>query len=143
MFILVYLCYDYHNYFFQVAAVAAFTQVEEVERILMVPWEWGEKVERDFSRKGWVEEPCTIISWVGSEEVVELMEKKEQEEEEEEDWEEVTLGEAVERMGRIPVGVEENPLMLEKIRKMDVVIKHLAMVRWPLHYCRINRPSAI
>ena len=54
MFILVYLCYDYHNYFFQVAAVAAFTQVEEVERILMVPWEWGEKVERDFSRKGWV-----------------------------------------------------------------------------------------
>ena len=114
--------------FFQVVVVAAFTQVEEVERILVVPRGWGEKVERDFSRKGWVEEPGTIISWVGLEEVVELMEQK-QEEEEEGEEEEVTLGEAVERMGRIPVGVEEDPLMLEKIRKMNVVIKHLAMVR--------------
>ena len=56
-------------------AVAGFTQAEEVERILMVPSDMAEKVVRDFFREGWVEDPGTTISWVGLEEVVELMEK--------------------------------------------------------------------
>ena len=106
--------------------MAGFTQVEEVEKIMVVPREWEEKVERDFSRKGWVEEPRKTRSWVGSEEVVELMDQNWEEEEGEE---EVTLGEAADTTGWIPVGVEEDPLMLEKTKKMNVVIKHLAMVR--------------
>ena len=53
--------------------MAGFYQVEEVERILMVPRDGAEKVVRDFFREGWVEDPGTSISWVGLEEVVELM----------------------------------------------------------------------
>jgi len=40
-----------------VVVVVDFAPVEEVERILMVPLEMAEKEARDFSRKGWVEEP--------------------------------------------------------------------------------------
>ena len=117
-------------------AVAGFTQVEEVERILVVPRDGAEKVVRDFFREGWVEEPGTTISMVGLEEVVELMEQEEEEEEEEEG----ILAEAVEKLLLIPVGVEVDPLMLETIRTMTVVTTQLAMVRWTLLYCRTNRP---
>ena len=123
IFTLDYLCYDYYNYFFQVVAVAGFTQVEEVERILMVPWDMGEKVVRDFFREGWVEEPSTLISWVGLEEVVELLDCGQEEEEAE-----GILAEAVEMVGVIPVGVEVDPLMLETIRPMTVVTTQLGMV---------------
>ena len=112
--------------FFQVVAVAGFTQVEEVERILMVPWDLAEKVVRDFFREGWVEEPSTLISWVGLEEVVELLDGGQEEQEEEEEG---ILEEAVEITRGIPVGVEVDPLMLETIRPMTVVTTQLAMVR--------------
>ena len=104
--------------------MAGFTQVEEVERILMVPRDMVEKVVRDFFREGWVEEPGTTISWVGLEEVVELMDQEEEEEEAE-----GILAEAVEITRGIPVGVEVDPLMLETIRPMTVVTTQLAMVR--------------
>ena len=47
------------------------------------------------------------------------------EEEEEED----TLGEAVEKVIQIPVGVVVDPTMLETISRMNVVTTTLAMVR--------------
>ena len=103
--------------------MAGFTQVEEVERILMVPWDGAEKVVRDFFREGWVEDPGSKISWVGLEQVVELMDlRKEQEEAE------GILEEAVEITIGIPVGVEVDPLMLETIRTMTVVTTQLVMV---------------
>ena len=108
--------------------MAGFTQVEEVERILVVPRGRAEKVVRDFFREGWVEEPCTTISWVGLEEVVELLEGGEEQEVEEEG----ILAEAVEITIGIPVGVEVDPLMLKTIRTMTVVTTQLAMVRSPL-----------
>ena len=111
--------------FFQVVAVAGFTQVEEVERILVVPRDGAEEVVRDFFREGWVEDPGTTKSWAGLEEVVELMEQEEEAEEEAEG----ILAEAVELMKLIPVGVEVDPLMLETIRTMTVVTTQLAMVR--------------
>ena len=42
--------------------MAAFVQVEEVERISMEPWE---RVVRYFFREGWVGEPVTTMSLVG------------------------------------------------------------------------------
>ena len=51
--------------------------------------------------------------------------KKKEEEEEEED----TLGEAVEIILRMPVGVVVDPTMLETISRMNVVTTRLAMVR--------------
>ena len=45
--------------------MAAFVQVEEVERISMEPWERVERVVRDFFREGWVGEPVTTMSLVG------------------------------------------------------------------------------
>ena len=51
--------------------MAAFVQVEEVERISMEPWERVERVVRDFFTEGWVGEPVTTMSLVGlGEEVV-------------------------------------------------------------------------
>ena len=127
IFILVYLRYDYYNYFFfQVVAVAGFTQVEEVEGILVVPRDGAEKVVREFFREGWVEDPTGTVSWVDLEEVVELLEMEEEEEAE------GILAEAVELMNMIPVGVEVDPLMLETIRPMTVVTTQLAMVKSPL-----------
>ena len=104
--------------------MAGFTQVEEVERILVVPRAGAEKVVRDFFREGWVEEPGSSISWVGLEEVVELKGMDMEEEEAE-----GILAEAVEITRGIPVGVEVDPLMLETIRTMTVVTTQLAMVR--------------
>ena len=113
--------------FFQVVAVVGFIQAEEVEGILVVPRGRAEKVVRGFFREGWVEDPGTTISWVGLEEVVELMDQ-----EQEEEVVEGILEEAVEIIGLIPVGVEVDPLMLETIRPMTVVTTQLAMVRWTL-----------
>ena len=73
--------------------MAAFVQVEEVERISMEPWERVERVERvvrDFFREGWVGEPVTTISLVGLGEEVGLGDGQGEEEEEE-----GTLGEVV------------------------------------------------
>ena len=64
-------------------------------------------------------------SMVGLAEEVELGDGQEEEEEEEED----SLGEAVEIILQIPVGVVVDPTMLETISRMNVVITTLAMVR--------------
>ena len=66
--------------------------------------------------------PGISTSMVGLAEEVELREGEEEEEEED------TLGEAVEIMLRIPVGVVVDPTMLETISRMNVVTR-LAMVR--------------
>ena len=105
-------------------AEAVFTRAEEVERILMVPWDMAEKVAMDFFREGWVEEPGKKISWAGSEEVLEHMDGEGVVVEEE-----GTLEEAVEVMHLIPVVVEVDPSMLERIRIMNVVTTQLVMVR--------------
>ena len=72
-------------------------------------------------------------SMVGLAEEVELgdgaEEEKEEEEKEEEEEEEDTLGEAVEIILKIPVGVVVDPTMLETISRMNVVTTTLAMVR--------------
>ena len=68
--------------------------------------------------------PGIPTSMVGLAEEVELREGEEEEEEEED-----TLGEAVEIMLRIPVGVVVDPTMLETISRMNVVTTTLAMVR--------------
>ena len=44
----------------KVVVVVAFTPVEEVERILVVPREKAEREVRDFSREEWVEEPMKM-----------------------------------------------------------------------------------
>ena len=62
---------------------------------------------------------------VGLAEEVEVREGKEEEEEEEED----TLGEAVDVIITMPVGVVVDPSMLETISRMNVVTTTLAMVR--------------
>ena len=104
------------------------TPVEEVGGILAVPKGGVEKVGRDFFREGWVEEHGNTISQVDLEE--ELVHMDGEEEEEVEEVEEVgTQEEAVEIMNGILVGVEEDPLMLEIIRHLNVVTRHLAMVR--------------
>ena len=67
-----------------------------------------------------------LKSMVGLAEEVELGDgEKEEEEEEEED----TLGEAVEIIFKISVGVVVDPAMLETISRMNVVTTRLAMVR--------------
>ena len=80
----------YRYFFSQVEVVAAFVQVEEVERISMEPWERVERVVRDFFREGWVGEPVTTMSLVGLGEEVVLGDGQGGEEEEE-----GTLGEVV------------------------------------------------
>ena len=79
----------------------------------------GEKVAWDFFREGWVEELRQTISWV------ELMGKEDRVGE----GEEGTLGEAVEGVKDIPVGVEVDPTILERVKKMNAVSMKLGMVR--------------
>ena len=62
-------------------------------------------------------------SKVGLAEEVDLGDGEEEEEEED------TLGEAVEVVMQIPVGVVVDPTMLETISRMNVVTIRLAMVR--------------
>ena len=102
--------------------MAGFTPVEEVERISMETRDMVERVVRDFCREGWVGDQSISTSMVGLAEEVEL---REGEEEEEED----TLGEEVELIIQIPVGVVVDPTMLETISRMNVVTTRLAMVR--------------
>ena len=103
--------------------MAGFTPVEEVERISMAPRETAEKVVRDFFREARVGDHCITMLLVGLVEEVELMESQEEEEEE------GTLGEAVEMVLVIAVGVGVAPTMMETTRTMNAVIKRLVMVR--------------
>ena len=104
------------------AAGAVFTPVEEVQRCLMAPWEMV-KVAKVSFREGWVEEPNLTILWVVLEVVAVHMDNQEALEEEE-----GTLGEAVETMNMMPVGVGEAPIMLVKISRVNVVIMQLVTV---------------
>ena len=103
--------------------MAGFTPVEEVEGISMGLWDMEERVVRDFCREGGVGDQSIATSMVGLAEEVEPGDGGEEEEEED------TLGEAVEIMLRIPVGVVVDPSMLETISRMNVVTTRLAMVR--------------
>ena len=109
------------------AAVADSTPAEEVERILMEALGMVEKVAWDFFREGWVEDLRNKILWVGLEVVVELMGEEDRVGEGEE--EEGTLGEVVEAMKEIPVGVEVDPTILERVSRMNAVTMNLGMVR--------------
>ena len=102
--------------------MAGFTPVEEVERISMGARDMEERVVRDFCWEGWVGDQGIPKSMVGLAEEVELGEEVEEEEED-------TLGEAVEIILKIPVGVVVDPTMLETISRMNVVTTRLAMVR--------------
>ena len=104
--------------------MAGFTPVEEVERISMGPREMVARVVRDFCREGWVGDQRISTSMVGLAEEVDLTDSGEEEEEEED-----TLGEAVDFIMAIPVGVVVDPSMLETISRMNVVTTTLAMVR--------------
>ena len=104
--------------------MAGFTPVEEVERISMGPREMVARVVRDFCREGWVGDQRISTSMVGLAEEVDLTDGGEEEEEEED-----TLGEAVDVIMAIPVGVVVDPSMLETISRMNVVTTRLAMVR--------------
>ena len=79
--------FPFNIFFPQVEVVAAFAQVEEVERIFMEPLE---RVVRDFFREGWVGEPVSTIPPVGLGEEAGLGDGEGAEEEEE-----GTLGEVV------------------------------------------------
>ena len=68
-------------------------------------------------------------------EEVELLEEEQEEEEEEEG----TLGEAVEIMIVIPVGVGAALTTMETTRTMHVVIERLVMVRWLSHYSEMKK----
>ena len=103
--------------------MAGFTPVEEVERISMGPRDMVERVVRDFCREGSVGDQRITKSMVGLAEEVELGDGGEEGEEED------TLGEAVEVVMQIPVGVVVDPSMLETISRMNVVTNTLAMVR--------------
>ena len=103
--------------------MAGFTPVEEVELISRGAWEWAEKVVRDFFREGRVGDHCITMLLVGLVEEVELMDGQEEEEEE------GTLGEAVEMVLVIPVGVGVAPTTMETTRTINVVITRLVMVR--------------
>ena len=105
--------------------MAGFTPVEEVELISRGAWEWAEKVVRDFFREGRVGDHCITMLLVGLVEEVELMDGQKEEEEEEEG----TLGEAVEMVLVIPVGVWVAPTTMETTKTMNVVITRLVMVR--------------
>ena len=105
--------------------MAGFTPVEEVELISRGAWEWAEKVVRDFFGEGRVGDHCITMLLVGLVEEVELMDGQEEEEEEEEEG---TLGEAVEMVLVIPVGVGVAPTTMETTRTMNVVITRLVMV---------------
>ena len=105
--------------------VAGFTPVEEVESISMGPRDMVARVVRDFCREGWVGDQRISTSMVGLAEEVELGEGKVEEEEEEGD----TLGEAVDVIMTMAVGVVVDPTMLETISRINVVTTRLAMVR--------------
>ena len=117
---------NFHLTFFfpQVEVVAAFAQVEEVERIFMEPLE---RVVRDFFREGWVGEPVSTIPPVGLGEEAGLGDGEGAEEEEEEEG---TLGEVVVNTWLIPEAVEVDHSMLETTNRMIVVTTLQVMVRW-------------
>ena len=101
-----------------------FIPVEEAQHSSEVQWGMAEKEAKDFFREEWVEEPGITMLLVGLEGAVALMEMEEVLE-----VEEATLGEVAGIMRVTPVEEGEDLTMLERISRMNVVIKQLDMVR--------------
>ena len=101
-----------------------FIPVEEAQHSSEVQWGVEEKEAKDFVREEWVEEPGIIMLLAGLEGAVALMDREEVLE-----VEEATLGEVVGIMRMTPVEEGEDPIILERISKMNAVIKQLDMVR--------------
>ena len=101
-----------------------FIPVEEAQHSSEVQWGMAEKEAKDFVREEWVEEPCLTMLLAGLEGAVALMDREEVLE-----VEEATLGEVAGIMNMTPAEEGEDLTMLERISKMNAVIKQLDMVR--------------
>ena len=101
-----------------------FIPVEEAQSSSEAQWGMAEKEAKDFFREEWVEEPGITMLLVGLEGAVALMEGEEVLE-----VEEATLGEVAGIMRMTPVEEGEDLTMLERISKVNAVIKQLDMVR--------------
>ena len=104
--------------------MVVFSPVEEAQHSSEAQWGMAEKDAKDFFREEWVEEPGITMLLAGLEGAVALMEGEEVLE-----VEEATLGEVAGIMKMIPVEEGEDLTMLERISKMNAVIKQLDMVR--------------
>ena len=100
--------------------------VEEAQHSSEAQWRMAEKEAKDFFREEWVEEPGITMLLVGLEGAVALMEMEEVLE-----VEEATLGEVAGIMRVTPVEEGEDLTMLERISRVNVVIKQLDMDRLP------------
>ena len=100
--------------------------VEEAQHSSEAQWGMAEKEAKDFFREEWVEEPGITMLLVGLEGAVALMEMEEVLE-----VEEATLGEVAGIMRVTPVEEGEDLTMLERISRVNVVIKQLDMDRLP------------
>ena len=101
-----------------------FIPVEEAQSSSEAQWGMAEKEAKDFFREDWVEEPCLTMLLAGLEGEVALMDREEVLE-----VEEATLGEVAGITKLTPVEEGEDLTMLERISKMNAVIKQLDMVR--------------
>ena len=100
--------------------------MEEAQDSSEAQWEMAEKEAKDFFREEWVEEPgITILQEDLEEEEVHMEVQAEGVLE----VEEATLGEVVGIMRVIPVEEGEDLTTLERISRMNAVIKQLGMVR--------------
>ena len=99
---------------------------EEAQHSSEAQWGMAEKEAKDFFREEWVEEPGITMLLVGLEGAVALMEMEEVLE-----VEEATLGEVAGIMRVNPVEEGEDLTMLERISRMNVVIKQLDIDRLP------------
>ena len=103
-----------------------FSPVEEAQHSSEAQWGMAEKEAKDFFREEWVEEPGITMLLAVLEGAVALMEREEVLE-----VEEATLGEVAGIMRVTPVEEGEDLTMLERISRMNVVIKQLDMDRLP------------
>ena len=101
-----------------------FIPVEEAQHSSEVQWGMEEKEAKDFFKGEWVEEPGITMLLAGLEGAVAVMD-----EEEVLEVEEATLGEVAGIMKMTPVEEGEDLTMLERISRMNAVIKQLDMVR--------------
>ena len=101
-----------------------FIPVEEAQHSSEVQWGMEEKEAKDFFKEEWVEEPGLTMLLAGLEGAVALMDMEEVLE-----VEEATLGEVAGITKLTPVEEGEDLTMLERISKMNAVIKQLDMVR--------------
>ena len=100
--------------------------VEEAQHSSEAQWGMAEKEAKDFFREEWVEEPGITMLLVGLEGAVALMEMEEVVE-----VEEAPLGEVAGIIRVTPVEEGEDLTMLERISRVNVVIKQLDMDRLP------------